>query len=270
MKIGLVVCSDGQSASCQQSIEQLKRVLEDMGHEVILSPYLYGDGRSGTAEERAEALMEFYRDVQIDSIYDISGGDIANEILPYLDYDIISKSGKLFYGYSDLTTVLNAIYAKTGNIGGLWQLKNLVWDETGEQKTRFCTDAFDGIQCHFLRGSHMEGILVGGNIRCFLKLAGTPYFPDLTGKILLLEAFGGMPNQMITYLAQLKQLGAFDRVRGILLGTFTRLEEMDMRYRMEQEVLNISQALPVAATRDIGHGSDAKCAWIGKEYRLGC
>lgn len=268
MKIGLVVCSDGQPVECRQFVEQLKQILADMGHEVILSPFLFGNGRSGTARERAEALMEFYRDREIEGIYDISGGDIANEVLPYLDYDLISQSGKVFYGYSDLTTVLNAIYTKTGNAGGLWQIKNLIWDGSGEQKARFCTAAFDKLQYRFLRGTGMEGILVGGNIRCFLKLAGTPYFPDLTGKLLLLEAMGGMPNQMITYLAQLLQLGTFDRVNGILLGTFTKLEEMQLRRFIEQEVLNISGTLPVAVTRDIGHGSDARCAWIGKEYRL--
>lgn len=268
MKLGLVACSDGQKESYRDSIEQLQQMLEDMGHEAVLSPYIYGDGRSGTACERADALMQFYQDVSIDAIYDISGGDIANEVLPCLDYDLISRSGKLFYGYSDLTTILNGIYAKTGNIGGLWQLKNLVWDESGAQRARFHTDAFDRLEYHFLRGSHMEGILVGGNIRCFLKLAGTPYFPDLTDKILLLEALGGAPNQMIAYLAQLKQLGAFDRINGMVLGTFTRLEEQNMRDVLEQEVLHISGNLPVAVTKDIGHGRNARCAWIGKEYQF--
>ena len=51
---------------------------------------------------------------EITDIYDISGGDIANEILPYLDFEVIKNSGKRFWGYSDLTTVINAIYEKTG------------------------------------------------------------------------------------------------------------------------------------------------------------
>ena len=43
--------------------------------------------------------------------------------------------------------------------------------------------------CKFLQGSKMQGIVVGGNIRCLLKLAGTEYWPDMNGKILLLESF---------------------------------------------------------------------------------
>ena len=59
----------------------------------------------------------------------------------------------------------------------------------------------------FIRGTHMEGMVVGGNLRCLLKLAGTPYWPDMRDKILLLEAYGGKIPQMVTALSQLSQLG---------------------------------------------------------------
>lgn len=67
----------------------------------------------------------------------------------------------------------------------------------------------------------MEGVVIGGNIRCFLKLAGTEYMPDFTDKILLLERYGGTVAQIETYMWQLKQLGAFDKIRVVLLGIFT-------------------------------------------------
>lgn len=41
----------------------------------------------------------------------------------------------------------------------------------------------------------------------------------------LLHSYGGEVPQMTTYLAQLKQIGAFEQVKGILLGTFTKMEE---------------------------------------------
>ena len=62
----------------------------------------------------------------------------------------------------------------------------------------------------------MEGILAGGNLRCFLKLAGTPYFPDLTGKILFLESLGGGPELLASLLSQLGQLGVFQKISGLL------------------------------------------------------
>lgn len=275
-KFGFVVCSDAQKRSWQADIKALKEILEGMDCEVVFSPYLYGvenckEGsatRSALAQERAEALMQLYQDERVDAIFDISGGDIANEILPYLDYEMMRERGIPFFGYSDLTTVINAIYTKTGVVNGLWQIKNIVWDTSGVQKEAFSRRSMpsDSITYRFLRGNCMKGILVGGNIRCFLKLAGTPYFPDLTDKILLLEAKGGTMNQMITYLSQLKQLGVFEKVNGILLGTFSEIEELGLLTELKKEILDIAENVSVAITKDVGHGVDAKCAWIGKWY----
>ena len=79
--------------------------------------------------------MDFYLDDTIDAICDISGGDIANGILPYLDYSVIAKMDKQFWGYSDLTTILNAIYAKTGQTGVLYQIRNVLYKERKQQMT---------------------------------------------------------------------------------------------------------------------------------------
>lgn len=70
--------------------------------------------------------MNFYNDDEIAEIFDISGGDVANGILPYLDYEVIQKHSKRYWGYSDLTTIINAIYAKTGKASVLYQVRNLI------------------------------------------------------------------------------------------------------------------------------------------------
>ena len=115
-KIGIVACSNGLKESSRPEMEQLKITLENLGLTPVFSEYLYAkDGaESGTRQQRAEALMKFYRDEEIKGIFDVSGGDLANGVLPWLDYEMIAKSGKMFWGYSDLTTVVNAITAKTG------------------------------------------------------------------------------------------------------------------------------------------------------------
>ena len=77
--------------------------------------------------------MSFYKDAEIKGIFDISGGDVANGILPYLDYDVIANSPKIFLGYSDLTTVLNAIYQKTGRASVLYQIRKLIYEHKEEQ-----------------------------------------------------------------------------------------------------------------------------------------
>ena len=276
-KAALTACSNGQNLQKKDEISRLKTALSTLGVLTEDSPCLYAaDGPfSGTPAGRAQALMDFFLKDDIEAVFDISGGDIANELLPFLDYDLIREKGKTFWGYSDLTALINAIYSMTGNSSVLYQVKNLIWEKGALQQQRFAgflndspTDLFD-LHYHFLRGSRMEGIVIGGNVRCLLKLAGTPYFPDPTGKILLLEALGGETAQLACYFAQMAQMGVFEKAAGILLGTFTRFEASGAD-RTVFDLLSpwLPETLPVAATPEIGHGADAKAIRIGSYARF--
>ena len=281
---GIVACSNAVDRAYEYKIQELRDTLKSMGIDTILSNHIYdmGYGNSGTGKERAEALMKFYRDDVVDVIYDISGGDIANEILPYLDYDVIGASNKQFWGYSDLTTIMNAIYAKTGNSSVLYQVRNLIGREWGIQCMRFeemlekennslksgKNSLFD-VNYDFIQGERMEGILVGGNIRCLLKLAGTEYWPDMTEKILFLEARSGQISQIITYFSQLKQLGVFEEINGLFLGTFSELETCVLMPQVK-DILGdyIDETMPVAMTKEVGHGADSKALVIGERISM--
>lgn len=293
-QIGIVCCSNGQKREYSGKIKRLEEILRSIGLQPVFSDYIYTkeDVFCGTAEERARALMDFYRDDKIEGIFDISGGDIANGILPYLDYEVIAGSEKTFWGYSDLTTVINAIYAKTGKPSVLYQIRNLLYDHGERQIEDFRntainhTDDLFRIDCNLISGGkpnvyqeargtlngkcqEINGIVVGGNIRCFLKLAGTEYMPDLQDKILLLEGYSGTAAKMETYLCQLEQLGAFRKVSGILLGTFTEMQERQSVPSIETLVRKFAgKTLPVAVTGQIGHGTDAKGIWIGNSFML--
>ncbi|MCI8567292.1 MAG: GNAT family N-acetyltransferase [Lachnospiraceae bacterium] len=276
-KVGIVGCSNGRLPSEKEELAKLADELRQMGLNAVFSDCIYAGKSvfSAAASERAAALMRFYEDEEIQAIFDISGGDIANELLPYLDFDAIAASGKLLWGYSDLTTILNAVYARTGRPCVLYQARNLVGREAVRQQAAFYSSVRRGksdlftFPYRFLRGDHLQGVVAGGNIRCLLKLAGTPWWPDMTGKILLLEAFGGDVPKMVTYLSQLKQMGVFEQVRGILLGTFTQMEEKRMVPDMAELVLAFTgDDMPVAQTKWIGHGSNARAIIIGRELSL--
>ena len=243
----------------------------------VISRYIFEQGAvfSGNAKQRAEVLMDFYKDKEIKAIFDISGGDIANEILPFLDFEIIKKNKKLFWGYSDLTTIINAIYTKTNNESILYQIKNLVVEDMEEETNNFYkslflkTDHLYYFNYEFIQGNSMQGVVVGGNIRCFLKLAGTEYWPNMNNKILLLEARSGTIGQMTTYLSQLKQIGVFEKVNGIILGRFIEMENkcciptiIDLVKRY------INRDLPLVKTSEVGHNIDSKAMIIGKMINL--
>ena len=266
---GIVCCSDGLAKNQQEQVHNLRDALRQMNISVIMSPYLYQG--IGTAKQKAQALMALYDNDDIHDVFDISGGDLANELLPYLDYKRIADSGKTFWGYSDLTSILNGIYSKTGNPGVLYQIRNLIGVCGLEQQEKFYQmlqrkgDDLFRFDYHFIQGTEMEGIVIGGNIRCLLKLAGTDYFPDCHDRILLLESLSGGMSRITAYFSQLQQMGVFDRCVGILLGTFTQLEQengIDAAPILLQRF--VRRDLPIAKTKQIGHGADSKAIMIGR------
>ncbi|MGY3779652.1 S66 family peptidase [Isobaculum melis] len=277
-RIALVVNSNGLAREKEKELHALQSLLLDMGLIAVFSRYLYQKETifSGTAEQRGSELMSFYQDSSIAAIFDISGGDVANQVLPSLDYEWIKAHPKPFFGYSDLTTILNALYEKAGSIGYLYQIRTLLWDETGKQKRRFEESLLGNqgslFECkwQFIQGHELSGVVIGGNIRCLLKLAGTPYFPNFQGKLLFLESSGGGMPQQTAYLNQLAQMGIFEQVSGILLGTFTELDQTDGRFKMSQLVAEMSPNadFPIAVTSEIGHDAQAKCLIIGETLHL--
>lgn len=271
-KIGIVCCSNAWKKKEENKLLQLEEIIRKLDLVPVRSPYIFEreSVESGSDMERAQALMDFYRDDSVKGIFDISGGDISNGILPYLDYGTIGACDKKFWGYSDLSAVINAIYTKTGKASVLYQISNFLYEHGPQQQEHFKDtvlgggDALFRFPVTFYQGESMEGVVVGGNVRCFLKLAGTAYFPDLADKILLLESLGGTVAHMLTYFSQLKQLGAFEQVRGILLGTFTQME----REKCKPDIWTllrrfVDPALPVGRTDFVGHGTDSKAVLVG-------
>lgn len=277
-RVGIVCCSDGLGPGQMAQTEVLCRKLKDMGLDPAVSPYLARRDTiaSASARERAGILMEYYRDPDICAVFDVSGGNLANQVLEYLDFSVIRDSGKELWGYSDLTVLLNGILARTGNSGWLYQMRNLAGECQEEQERRFRSwlageeTAILPDSWKFLQGREMEGILAGGNIRCLLKLAGTDYFPELEGKVLFLESLNGGVGVVASLLTQLGQMKVFEKISGLLLGTFTEMEEKQLRPRVEQLVLEAAgnPRLPVAYTRQAGHGADSRALHMGTFFHL--
>ena len=274
-KIGIISCSNGLSIKNKNIIEELKLNLKSLDIEMVEGDTLYAKEYnlfSGTGEEKARALEKLFLDKDIKMIFDISGGDLANEVLDFLDFNLIKENPKPFFGYSDLTVLLNAIYSQCDITTYNYQLRNLIGKFKEEQMQNFKASFIEGkedifnLDYEWINGSHLEGVVVGGNIRCLLKLAGTKYMPDFKDKILFLESFSGNSAKMVTYITQYKNLGVFNEVKGIILGEFTEME----RENLKPDIVEILKRvigeinIPILKTRDLGHGADAKCIPIGK------
>ncbi|MCD2253886.1 S66 peptidase family protein [Listeria marthii] len=276
--VGIICCSDGRKAEDKSRIERLEEVLRtEFGLRVIFAQTIFqieASPYSGSPKERAAELMNLYQNPEVKAIFDISGGDAANQVLPYLDFDIIRNARKSFVGYSDLTVILNAIYAKTGQPGFNYQLLHLVGKDSDLQQSQFRSTFFENrISINGEQLNDFEwraGEVIGGNIRCFLKLAGTEYMPDCTNKVILLESLGGKEARIASYVAQLEQLGVFSSCMGIIMGQHSEAEESgeyDRIGRLYQQI-GREHKVPIFRTNEIGHGRDAKPCCIGEKVNI--
>lgn len=253
-KIALVAVSNPYRNN--EMVASIKEKLENLNIEVVISEYLAADDKLNKAKE----LNDFFKNDSIDMIFDISGGDLANEILEYIDYTAINKP---FCGYSDLTVLINAINTVSNQETILYQIRNIVYEDiqlTDFENTFIRNNkALYKFPYKFVRGNYLKGITVGGNVRCLLKLSGTRYWPDFKGKILVLEAYGGDEYRLRSYFACLKQLMVFNEISGLILGTFN-----GYKGNVEDLIIGYLPAdIPIVKTDYIGHNTNSKAVVIG-------
>lgn len=266
-KAAIVGCSNPLKEGYLPTVDKLADLLSGYGLEVEVSRYLT-DTAPGLGKRRAKELTGFFNDPEVKHIFDISGGDLANTVLGNLNLAQIKDSQATFYGYSDLTTILTAL-AKNGNKAVNFQVRNCL-DNPDLVESGYLQKVLDGqistadLDVTFVRGTGMQGPVYGGNLRCLLKLAGTKNWPDLNGAILLLEGLHGKPELITSLLEQCREMGLFDQVNGILLGTFSELENMGQGNVVVDYLEEVTpEDLPIAKTPFVGHKTNAHAIRLG-------
>lgn len=277
--VALVACSDLLKENQQDVINRVIENLNKLSLKVKISDYIYEVEEMDIvqiAKKKAEALMDFYKDDEVKAIFDVSGGNLANTILDYLDYETIKIKNKAFFGYSDVSVVLNALYSKSSSKNYLYQIRNIASEYESIQRKELENLLFKDdnkllkFNYKWIQGSNLEGIVLGGNIRCLLKLSGTEFMPDFQDKVIFLESLSGGVNMMSTLITQLKHQGVFDKVKGVVLGYYTEMQRDTLTPKIEEIFVNIidNHKLPIIKTDMIGHSKDSKALKIGEYYRF--
>ena len=97
--IGLVANSNGIDIANKDKIDNLIACLKELGLNPLLSSIFYKNQGpfNGTGQERADVLNTYFNDPNIKAIFDLSGGDLSNETLDYIDFQTISDNPKPFF-----------------------------------------------------------------------------------------------------------------------------------------------------------------------------
>lgn len=276
--IGIIACSNGLGNDFKPSLIKLINLLEGFNLKVKVSPFIFRKTSifNGSDLEKASSLEEMFTDISIKAIFDISGGDLSNGLLNHLNFTLIKNNPKPFFGYSDLSVLINSLYSQSKIPTYYYQLRNLLYNDSENQINYFknsilgnSNDLFN-LSKEWIQGDSMNGVVVGGNLRCTLKLAGTKYLPNFANKVLFLESLGGDIAKVYTAFNQYKQIGAFNNLNGIILGEFTEMENNNYEPTVVELLLKVldNPNIPVIKTKDLGHSKSAKAIPIGKSINL--
>jgi len=258
---------------------------------------------SSSIESRVADLHAAFADPEVKAILSVIGGFSSNELLPFLDYDLIAANPKILCGYSDITALQNAIFASTGLVtysGPHWSSFGMrdYFEPTGEWFRRVLFDdaATGPIKLEpsetwtddlwfmnqddrtpetndgwwVLQEGAATGRLIGGNLGTVTLLQGTKYMPPLTGAVLFVEEVGGYPIEVfLRNLTSLLQLPDAAEVAGIVIGRFQRMTEVTRDILAEVVARQPTlRGKPVIANVDFGHTSPLITYPIGGEVAI--
>lgn len=271
-----------------QEIHFAMDILRSFGFNVKPGKYLFERHGylAGIDKQRAADLNAMFADNNVDGIICLRGGYGSPRILPDIDYALIADNPKVFLGYSDVTALLNAIYARSGlmTFHGPIAKQNFS-DYTLEnfKKVLFNPEAnielatppfFEPAEGHAEKDNRLTvispgkatGRLIGGNLSLMVKLIGSPYEPDYKGKILFLEDVEEAPYRIDGMLTHLRLAQHLNDLAGIVFGKCTQCEATNANSLSVEHVLQdrlSDLGIPVLSGVMIGHIDDMATIPLG-------
>ena len=264
--------------------------LSDLGFKVTFGKHVdeIDEFNSSSIESRLADLHEAFADSNVKGIFSAIGGFNSNQLLDYIDWDLIANNPKVFCGFSDITALNNAIFAKTGVVTysgpHYWSFGQKLyfdytlgyfkqaciasevisvsasdkWSDDHWHKNQDNRELIDNNGIWTINQGVAEGTIIGANLCTLNLLQGTKYMPSLNNSILFIEddamATGTDVMEFDRNLQSLINLPDFSGVRGVVIGRFQKAAGMTNEFlikiiKSKKELDN----LPVIAGVDFEH-----------------
>ena len=293
--IGVISPASPAAGRVPRRFERGLRAIEGMGYSVKVgrNARRVRGHKAGFVQERVDDLHEMFADESVKAVITSLGGYNSNELLPVIDYELIKKNPKILCGYSDITFLHCGIHSQTGlvtfygphilsqfaDFGGPipytrnhfdkiltqplplgrivpspeYTYERLEWDRD-DNRTRKMMPATGW---KILKDGKAHGRLVGGHIGTLAGLIGTRYVPNFKDAILFWEDTESSTPETDRLLCQLKMVGVFDQIRGMIVGRtnpneyVTYSKELDLHEIILESTREYD--FPIIAEMDFGH-----------------
>lgn len=283
LKIGdtVALCCPAGAVWDDSSVTNFISILKNMGFNVEAQKSLTAKHGyfAGTDIERANEINSLFGNPKIKAIFSMKGGWGCARILDKLNYELIKKNPKIILGFSDVTSLLNAITFKTGLLTFHGSSGNSSWgDFTKKSFVDVCmlkqTPNFITDEKEITVYSHGKctGELIGGNLTVLCGIAGSTYLPSFKNKILFIEETKEEPYSIDRMLTQLKLNGTLNSINALVFGKCNKClaEEPEKSFTLEQvfEQHFKSLSIPVISGLSVGHIENKLTLPIGSKVEL--
>lgn len=265
--IGVIAPSNYIEKDDLEYINASIALMEASGFKVKFGKYVFEDtlGYGTSPEKRAADINWAFKDDEVKAIMCVKGGEDSNTTLDYIDYEMIKKHPKIICGFSDNTSILNAIHEKTGLVtyhGPTF--KSLTSWETGYAYKQFIKTFAENTESLIMgepedeyttiQAGQATGELVGGNLSLFTKLVCGKYAVNLQDKILFLEELGfeAAPEMVNSNIYYLKQNGVFDRIAGLWIGNYEHPSKVSIE-KIIKNAIGDEYKFPIIKSDNFGH-----------------
>ena len=301
-KVRVIAPSRSMAIISKESRDIATKRFKELGLELSFGRHIeeIDEFISTSIESRIEDLRDAYRDPEIKAIFTAIGGFNGNQILPYIDWNLTKNNPKIFCGFSDITALNNAIYAKTGLVtysGTHYStfgqklhfdytldyvkkclfedspfeiLPSLAWTDDRWWENQEDRNPTLNSGWLVINEGKAEGTILGANLCTFNLLQGTEYFPSLENSVLFLEDDGEAQSYHFDRdLQSIIHQPGFSGVKGIVIGRFQKASQMTDEklikiVKTKKELDNI----PVIANVDFGHTSPMITYPIGGTVKI--
>ncbi|WP_092576295.1 LD-carboxypeptidase [Achromobacter sp. NFACC18-2] len=250
------------------------------------APYEY---LAGTDAERLADLHAAFAAPDVGAVWCLQGGFGSWRLLDKLDYGLLRQHPKPFIGYSDITALHLAMQRHAGFVtfhgpmlaqdllaGKREPTESHVLAMIGGQigEGAWIQAPPDSWPVEVVAGT-ASGRLVGGNLALIAALTGSRHEIDTRDAILFFEDVNEALPRVDRLLSQLAVAGKFDGVKGVVVGTFTRILGTNMDDAQAQSLLYpllleqfAPRGIPVLAGWPSGHGEPNLTLPLGARVTL--
>ena len=268
----------------KKDLSKLKKAEEyfkSIGYTLTTGKYIFDKNKyygCSSIKNRVNDLMDAFKDKNVKIIICANGGYNVNQILPFLDYNIIKNNPKMLIGYSDITALLNAITSKTNLItyygpmlsGFTYQhqytieyfekvLKNEELTINSSKELYDNQSILKNNGMIAINSGKTSGKVIGGNLCTLNLLQGTEYMPNLNDSILFIEDDADDFKNDVFLLEFDRNLESLlqsknSNIKGIVFGRFElcsnmTIEKLKTLIKQKEKLKNI----PIVFGADFGH-----------------